>query len=246
VVLVDIGGGTTDVAIFKDNIIRHTAVIPFGGNVITNDIKEGCSIIEKQAEQLKVRFGSAWPGENKENEIVSIPGLKGREGKEISLKKLSQIIHSRVVEIIDQVFMEIKNYGHNEPSKKLIAGIVLTGGGAQLRHIRQLVEYVTGMDTRIGYSDENLASGAPEELSTPMYATGIGLLLEGLRREDMQTAEDVVTEIEEEYPQAENGEVQPETKAEDDIVEKAKKKAQKNYLDSFVDRIRKFINDDVN
>ena len=86
VALIDIGGGTTDLAIFKDGIIRHTAVIPFGGNVITDDIKEGCSIIEKQAELLKIKFGSAWPGENKDNEIVSIPGLRGREPKEISLK----------------------------------------------------------------------------------------------------------------------------------------------------------------
>ena len=114
VALIDIGGGTTDLAIFKDGIIRHTAVIPFGGNVITEDIKEGCSIIEKQAELLKVKFGSAWPGENKDSEIVSIPGLRGREPKEISLKTLSKIINARVVEIIEQVYLEIKNYGHDD------------------------------------------------------------------------------------------------------------------------------------
>ena len=112
VALIDIGGGTTDLAIFKDGIIRHTSVIPFGGNIITEDIKDGCSIIEKQAELLKVKFGSAWPGENKENEIVSIPGLRGREPKEISLKNLSKIIHAREVEIIELVYMDIKNYGH--------------------------------------------------------------------------------------------------------------------------------------
>ena len=128
VALIDIGGGTTDLAIFKDGIIRHTSVIPFGGNIITDDIKEGCSIIEKQAELLKIKFGSAWPGENKENEIVSIPGLRGRDPKEISLKNLSKIIHARVVEIIEQVYMEIKNYGHEDQKKKLIAGVVLTGG----------------------------------------------------------------------------------------------------------------------
>jgi len=150
VCLVDIGGGTTDVAIFKDGIIRHTAVIPFGGNVITEDIKEGCSIIEKQAELLKMKFGSAWPGENSDNEIVSIPGLRGREPKEISLKMLSKVIHARLVEIIDQVYLEVKNYGNDEGKKKLIAGIVLTGGGSQLKHIKQLFEYETGMDTRIG------------------------------------------------------------------------------------------------
>ena len=152
VALIDIGGGTTDLAIFKDDIIRHTAVIPFGGNVITEDIKEGCSIIEKQAELLKIKFGSAWPGENKDNEIVSIPGLRGREPKEITLKNLSKIIHARVVEIIEQVYVEIKNYGHEEQKKKLIAGIVLTGGGSQLKHLKQLVEYITGIDTRIGLS----------------------------------------------------------------------------------------------
>lgn len=181
VVLVDIGGGTTDVAIFKDGIIRHTAVIPFGGNMITNDIKEGCSIIEKQAELLKVRFGSAWPGENKDNEIVSIPGLRGHDPKEISLKTLSKIIHSRCVEIIEAVYSEIKAYGHDQPRKKLIAGIVLTGGGSQLKHIKQLVEYVTGMYTRIGYPNEHLAGQADgAELSSPIYATAVGLLMKGL------------------------------------------------------------------
>ena len=143
VALIDIGGGTTDLAIFKDGIIRHTAVIPFGGNVITEDIKEGCSIIEKQAELLKVKFGSAWPGENRDSEIVSIPGLRGREPKEISLKTLSKIINARVVEIMEQVYLEIKNYGHDDQKKKLIAGVVLTGGGSQLKHLKQLVEYIT-------------------------------------------------------------------------------------------------------
>src|SRR6188508_1221034 len=180
VVLVDIGGGTTDIAIFQDGIIRHTAVIPFGGNVITEDIKEGCSIIEKQAELLKVKFGSAWPGENKDNEIVSIPGLRGREPKEISLKNLSKIIHARVVEIVEQVFGEIKAYGHEDPRKKLIAGIVLTGGGSQLKHIKQLVEYITGMDTRIGYPNEHLAGNSDEEISSPLYATAVGLVMNSI------------------------------------------------------------------
>jgi cell division protein FtsA len=182
VALIDIGGGTTDLAIFKNGIIRHTAVVPFGGNVITDDIKEGCSIIEKQAELLKTKFGSAWPGENKDNEIVSIPGLRGRDPKEITLKNLSKIIHARVVEIIEQVFLEIKNYGHEEPKKKLIAGIVLTGGGAQLKHIKQLVEYITGMDTRIGFPNENLAGDSDESLSSPQYATAVGLLMNGLSK----------------------------------------------------------------
>ena len=183
VALIDIGGGTTDLAIFKDGIIRHTAVIPFGGGVITEDIKEGCSIIEKQAELLKMKFGSAWPGENKDNEIVSIPGLRGREPKEITLKNLSKIIHARVVEIIEQVYVEIKNYGHEEQKKKLIAGIVLTGGGSQLKHLKQLVEYITGMDTRIGFPNEHLAGDSDSEIASPLYATAVGLLMNAVQNE---------------------------------------------------------------
>src|SRR3954467_544204 len=152
VVLVDIGGGTTDVAIFYDGIIRHTSVIPFGGNIITDDIKEGCGIIKTQAEQLKVKFGSALSQENQENEIISIPGLRGRPHKEISVRFLAQIIQARMEEILDFVLFEIKNSGYE---KKLIAGIVVTGGGAQLKHVSQLVEYITGMDTRVGYPNEH-------------------------------------------------------------------------------------------
>ena len=149
VALIDIGGGTTDLAIFKDGIIRHTAVIPFGGNVITEDIKEGCSIIEKQAELLKIKFGSAWPGENKDSEIVSIPGLRGRDPREISLKTLSKIINARVVEIIEQAYLEIKNYGHEDSKKKLIAGIVLTGGGALLEKMDEAIRDATGLPVTI-------------------------------------------------------------------------------------------------
>lgn len=183
VALIDIGGGTTDLAIFKDGIIRHTAVVPFGGNVITDDIKEGCSIIGKQAELLKIKFGSAWPGENKDNEIVSIPGLRGKEPKEISLKNLSKIIHARVEEIIELVFSEIKTYGYENPQKKLIAGIVLTGGGSELKHIKQLVEYKTGIDTRIGYPNEHLAGDSEKEISSPLFATAVGLVMESERNQ---------------------------------------------------------------
>jgi cell division protein FtsA len=175
VVLVDIGGGTTDIAIFQDGIIRHTAVIPFGGNVITEDIKIGCSIIRQQAELLKIKFGSALASENQENEIVSIPGLRGREPREISVRNLANIIQARMEEIIEHVHYEIKNSGFE---KKLIAGIVITGGGAQLRHLVQLVEFITGMDTRIGYPNEHLAKGF-DELKSPMYATGVGLVIKG-------------------------------------------------------------------
>ena len=201
VALIDIGGGTTDLAIFKDGIIRHTAVIPFGGNVITEDVKEGCSIIHKQAELLKVKFGSAWPGENKETEIVSIPGLRGREPKEISLKTLSKIINARVIEIIEQAFLEIKNYGHEEQKKKLIAGIVLTGGGSQLKHLKQLVEYITGMDTRVGYPNEHLAGDSDTMTASPTFSTAVGLLMNALENSspeedeiDLEPKEDHVNE----------------------------------------------------
>ena len=184
VALIDIGGGTTDVAIFKDGIIKHTAVIPFGGNVITEDIKEGCSIIGNQAEQLKIKFGSAWPGENKDSEIVSIPGLRGRDPKEISLKTLSKIINARVVEILEQAYLEIKNYGHEDSKKKLIAGIVLTGGGSQLRHLKQLAEYVTGMDTRIGFPGEHIAGDSNKY--NPIYSTAVGLLMKSIENNTLE------------------------------------------------------------
>ena len=233
VALIDIGGGTTDLAIFKDGIIRHTAVIPFGGNVVTQDIKEGCSIIEKQAELLKVKFGSAWPHENKENEIVSIPGLRGRDPKEISLKNLSKIIHARTVEIIEQVYLEIKNYGHEDQKKKLIAGIVLTGGGSQLKHLKQLVEYVTGMDTRVGYPNEHLAGDTDKSVTSPLYATAVGLVMDGLGR------------IEKNEPEINEGESENnmsdeiESENNETLTEAIKKENNKIKRESFLDKLTK-------
>lgn len=240
VALVDIGGGTTDLAIFKDGIIRHTAVIPFGGNVITDDIKEGCSIIEKQAELLKIKFGSAWPGENKDNEIVSIPGLRGREPKEISLKNLSKIIHARVIEIIEQVYMEIKNYGHEEQKKKLIAGIVLTGGGAQLQHIKQLVEYITGMDTRIGYPNEHLAGDSDPETTSPMYATAVGLVLNSLESKGKSS-------LMKRFPQEETNKEKEQKMTseapttEELEVEEEEPKDRKRFFDKWAEKFKEFL-----
>lgn len=179
VVLVDIGGGTTDIAIFQDGIIRHTAVIPFGGEVLTDDIKEGCSIIRKHAEDLKIKFGSSLSIENRDDEIVAIPGLRGRPPKEISLRNLASIIQARMEEIIEHVYFEIKNSGYQ---KKLIGGIVLTGGGAQLKHLIQLTEFITGMDTRIGYPNEYLTPNSLASMTNPVYSTGIGLVIEGIDR----------------------------------------------------------------
>ncbi len=177
VALVDIGGGTTDVAVYYDDVIRHTAVIPFGGNVVTMDIKEGCAILQRQAESLKMQFGSALGDLANEDKVVTIPGISGRDPKEISFKSLAYIIQSRMEEIIDAVVYEIENSGYMD---KLSAGIVLTGGGAMLKNLNQLVKFKTGMDVRIGYPNESLAADTPEEINQPMYSTSIGLLLKGL------------------------------------------------------------------
>ncbi|MGB5508119.1 cell division protein FtsA [Robiginitalea sp.] len=236
VALIDIGGGTTDLAIFKDGIIRHTAVIPFGGNVITEDIKEGCSIIEKQAELLKLKFGSAWPGENKDNEIVSIPGLRGREPKEISLKNLSKIIHARVVEIIEQVYLEIKNYGHEDQKKKLIAGIVLTGGGSQLKHLKQLVEYITGMDTRIGYPNEHLAGDSDQEIASPTYATAVGLLMNSVETKYRNEKRKEVANAE-----ASDEELVLENVPGTESQAAAMGRERKSVLDRWADRLKEFL-----
>ncbi|MGB0274070.1 MAG: cell division protein FtsA [Flavobacteriaceae bacterium] len=225
VALIDIGGGTTDLAIFKDGIIRHTAVIPFGGNVITEDIKEGCSIIEKQAELLKIKFGSAWPGENKDNEIVSIPGLRGRDPKEITLKNLSKIIHARVQEIVEQVYAEIKNYGHEEQKKKLIAGIVLTGGGSQLKHLKQLVEYITGMDTRIGYPNEHLAGDTDKTMTSPLFATAVGLVMNAAENQ-LAPLDDVQEEV---------------TEGEATLPPTEKSAKRTSVIDRFTERLKTFL-----
>ncbi|MDX1406604.1 MAG: cell division protein FtsA [Saprospiraceae bacterium] len=177
VALIDIGGGTTDITIFQEGIIRHTAVVPFGGDVITKDIKEGCTVMHDQAEKLKIRFGSALAEEIFDNRIITIPGLKGRDPKEISEKNLARIIQARLEEIFDLVLWEIKRSGYE---RKLIAGMVLTGGGALLKNIALLAEYHTGLATRIGLPVERLASGYREEISSPIYATGVGLLIHGI------------------------------------------------------------------
>ncbi len=194
VALVDIGGGTTDITIFKDGIIRHTAVIPFGGNVITRDIREGCTVMNDQAEKLKVKFGSALSSEIFDNRIITIPGFKGREPKEISEKNLARIIEARIEEIFDYVIWEIRRSGFE---RKLIAGIVLTGGGSLLRHIDLLSEKHTGLPTRRGEPIENLAHGYSNDLMSPVFATAIGLLITAIDNMPAN-ADSVVFDIEEE------------------------------------------------
>jgi cell division protein FtsA len=181
VALIDIGGGTTDITIFQEGIIRHTAVVPFGGDVITRDIKEGCTVMYDQAEKLKIKFGSALAEEIVDNRIITIPGLKGRDPKEISEKNLSRVIQARLEEILDLVLWEIKRSGYE---RKLIAGMVLTGGGALLKNIASLAEYHTGLGTRIGRPTEHLATGYHDEVASPIYATGVGLLILGIEMQE--------------------------------------------------------------
>lgn len=198
VALVDIGGGTTDVAVYYDNSIRHTAVIPFGGNVVTKDIKEGCSILNKYAEILKTKYGSALGEFAPEDKVVTIPGISGREAKEISFKSLAYIIQSRMEEIIDIVRFEIENSG---VADKLAAGIVLAGGGAKLRHLPQLFKYKTGLDVRVGYPNQHLKGDLSEEINQPMYATGVGLIFKGFEYMDSDREREKKKHSQQEVPE---------------------------------------------
>jgi cell division protein FtsA len=177
VAIVDIGGGTTDLAVFYEGILKHTAVIPFGGENITNDIKTGLGVLKTQAEQMKVQFGSALSNEAKANAYITIPGLRGMPAKEISVKNLAGIIQARMSEIMDFVTYHLKQVGLD--NRMLNGGVVMTGGGSQLRHLIQLTEYITGLNARIGYPTEHLAAGHIEELAKPTYSTCIGLILKG-------------------------------------------------------------------
>jgi cell division protein FtsA len=177
VAIVDIGGGTTDLAVFYEGILKHTAVIPFGGENITNDIKTGLGVLKTQAEQMKVQFGSALSNEAKTNAFITIPGLRGMPAKEISVKNLANIIQARMSEIMDFVTYHLKQVGLD--NRMLNGGIVLTGGGAQLKHLIQLTEYVTGLNARIGFPTEHLSGGHIDELARPTYSTCIGLILKG-------------------------------------------------------------------
>ena len=240
VILVDIGGGTTDVAIFHDSIIRHTAVIPFGGNIITEDLKEGCGIIRTQAEQLKVKFGSALAQENQENEIISIPGLRGRKHKEISVNFLARIIQARMQEILEFVLFEIKSSGLE---KKLSAGIVITGGGSLLKHLSSLVMLETGMDCRIGTPNEHLA-GNDDELKNPSYATAVGLVMKGIEKYERDSKRGANTVKQSIEPDEKTKAETPNEKENINIANHSQAK-KGNFLSLFLDRAKDFMSDDV-
>ncbi|ANQ47417.1 cell division protein FtsA [Flammeovirga yaeyamensis] len=182
VAIIDIGGGTTDIAIFYDGIIRHTAVIPFGGDIITSDIKQGCAVMQNQAELLKVKFGQSMAANTKDSDVVEIPGINNRTPKEVSIKNLAYIIEARMEEIIDLISAELKDSGYMD---KLAGGLVLTGGGAKLRNLQHLFEYKIGLDTRIGYPIEFLGkSHGSDRVKDPKFATALGLALAGFKSID--------------------------------------------------------------
>ena len=186
VALVDIGGGTTDIAIFQDGIIRHTSVLPLAGNVITNDIRENCKILKHQAESLKIKFGSCLPTATNPDDIIAIPGIRNQAPREISVRTLAGIIKARMQTLLEQVAYEIQLSGFG---KQLIAGVVLTGGGSRMKSIKELCEFTTAIDTRLGTPDEHLdkqGSVTFEDFSHPMYATGIGLVIYGILEAEEQ------------------------------------------------------------
>ena len=188
VVVVDIGGGTTDMVIFHDGIVRHTAVIPFGGNSITEDIKKGCGILHRQAEQIKIRYGSCLASMVPENKIITVSGIAGREPREISFKTLAYIIEARMEEIIGMALFEIERSGYAD---KLPAGIVFTGGGAEINHLPQFIKLKTGMDVRIG-KPEYVASNSAKDIAQPKYSTAVGLIMCGF---DCDESHDYTTKI---------------------------------------------------
>tara|TARA_B100001559_G_scaffold313691_1_gene313089 strand:+ start:160 stop:1464 length:1305 start_codon:yes stop_codon:yes gene_type:complete len=181
--LVDIGGGTTDISIFHDNIIRHTAVIPLGGDIVTQDIKEGLGLPRHHAEALKIKFGKALYVRRPVKEFVKIKGEGQREDKKISLDNLYKIIEARMEEIFDKVHQEILNSGMSE---KLSAGIVITGGGSQLLNLKQQVKYITGLDVRKGFPNSYLTKSEIVNLEFPKYSTSVGLLLWEFANENRQ------------------------------------------------------------
>ncbi|GDX51304.1 cell division protein FtsA [Bacteroidota bacterium] len=242
VALVDIGGGTSDIAIFQDGIIRHTCVIPFGGNIITEDIKDGCQVMRAHAELLKVRFGSALEQETQDNQVVSIPGLRGREPREISVRNLSRIIQARMEEMIEMIDAEIMSSGYKH---KLIAGIVLTGGGSYMKHLVQLVQFKTGMDARIGLPTEHLASVKVDQLKHPMFSTGVGLILKGIEDwEEKDREQAVLSEKRKEeilsQPQPRKIEMPVM-----EIEELEEKKPRKNFFNEITKRIKEVFSEEV-
>ena len=216
VVVVDLGGGTTSISIYHDNVFRHLGMVPFGGNVVTNDIRAGCSILLRQAESLKVQYGAAMGEHVPDNRVVTIPGINGWEPKEISFKSLAYIIQARMEEIIESVYYQVDKSGYAD---KLGAGIVVTGGGAKLRGIRQLVLFKTGLNVREGKPVNGIIAENEKAIDTPQFATAFGLLKKAVRDEKAQNDEFI------------NKKSKP-------------KKLRTNYSEAFMQKLSLFFNDE--
>jgi len=183
VAMVDMGGGTTDLLIIQDNIVRHTAVIPFGGNSITEDLRQGCGVSLRNAEQMKIQYGSCYSDRAPENKTVIIPGLGGRDSREVSFKVIAGIIEARVEEIVDAIMYEIENSGFQD---RLHAGIVITGGASQLKDLRDYISFRTGYDARIASPNMGVTIDGCEGTYKPGSSTAVGLVIHGFELEEMK------------------------------------------------------------
>lgn len=189
VALVDIGGGTSDIAVFYNGILRHSAVIPIGADVITDDIKTVFrGIIKENAEAIKIKYGSCIPDKSKPDHIISVPGIKGRPPINIQQVQLAEVISARVNEIIDRIMVEIN---HSDYVKKLGCGIVLTGGGSLLHNIKEFTEYKTGMSVRIGNPEEKIVHKQDSKINNPMYSTALGLMVMGIEKEEEEHNQEI-------------------------------------------------------
>jgi cell division protein FtsA len=177
VVLVDIGGGTTDLAIFQDNTIRHTAVVAIAGQKVTDDIRLGLSVLDDQAETLKLKHGECYADLIEEDEVITVPGIAGRPPKEITKSILAKIIQARMEEILEIVGIEIKRSGYAD---SMSAGVVVTGGGSLIKNICPLANEILGLDAKVGIP-LGITGGLKEEVNSPIYATGVGLVMHALR-----------------------------------------------------------------
>ena len=245
VVLVDIGGGTTDICIFENGFISHTAIIPIGGDRITMDLQEAFGILKSQAEEVKVMYGSCFPTEQMKNEVVVIPGLPGREPKEISVYAISQVIRARMEDIIQKVEFEIALAGVDNT---LNGGIVLTGGGSSLKEVKQLFSFQTGFDVHIGTPGQHLGRGQVDEVRKPLYATAIGLVMKGIEIEHTYGSQYSPNQlIENQNKEEENNTPELESVSEETAQDTVKKGPswKSNYnMSMFSDLLRQWFSDD--
>lgn len=237
VAMIDIGGGTSDLAIYHKNMLVHTAVIPFGGNVVTSDIEKAFGLTNKDAERLKISYGKALPDKSDDDEIVIIESkIQGREKKEINLKNISNIIQARVEEIlgfINQQMLLANARSH------VGVGIVITGGGSLLKNLPQLASFCTTYESRIGYPLVHINENSQQLMNNPQYATAIGLLILGVEEENKKTTEKKTGTKQEEKPTITVSDDFEEVINETKIEKKAKQDTQKVAADNTIKKEKK-------